>query len=65
MKRTDSRIKSNVKCACGCGRFLKQNLIDRNPDAKFIYRDYPKSKKNRPGANRKAIDASTPLGMTT
>lgn len=55
MKRKDCKIKSNKKCECGCGRFIKQNLIDRNPDATHIYKHYPKSKKNRPEASPRKL----------
>lgn len=55
MRRKDCKIKSNKKCECGCGKFIKQNLIDRNPDATHIYKHYSKSKKNRPGANPKKL----------
>lgn len=55
MKRKEYKILSNKKCECGCGKFLKQNLIDRNPDAKYIYKHYAQSKKNRPNANPKKL----------
>ena len=43
-KKLDYRILSRVKCVCGCGRFLKQNVIDRNPRAKNCYYSYLVSK---------------------
>lgn len=51
----DYKVLNNMKCACGCGRFLKQNLIDRNPDAEYIYKHYPHSKKNRENANPRKL----------
>lgn len=39
-KKYNCKILSNKKCACGCGNLLKQNLIDKNPDATHIYKHY-------------------------
>lgn len=40
MKRNHSHtVKSNRRCA-KCGKRLKQNLIDRNPDAELCYNDW-------------------------
>ncbi|MBI1936695.1 MAG: hypothetical protein HYS25_01080 [Ignavibacteriales bacterium] len=45
-------LLSSRKCKHpGCHKYLKQNLIDRNPEAHFCFKHYPHSKKNRPGAN--------------
>ena len=38
--KKDYRELSNVRCTCGCGRRLKQNVIDRNPHAKLCYYSY-------------------------
>lgn len=45
--KKDYKILSDKFCECGCGKRLKQNLIDRSPDAKFIYKHNPECKKNR------------------
>jgi hypothetical protein len=42
--KKDYRELSRVRCACGCGRFLKQNVLDRNPAAKLCYFSYLLSK---------------------
>ena len=68
-KKKDYKVLSGKKCACGCGRFLKQNLLDKNPDAEFIFRHFPRSKKNRPNADPKkyrrkpvmAVENNVPL----
>lgn len=37
-KKHDFRVLSKVKCAYpGCPKKLKQNLIDKNPDAELCY----------------------------
>lgn len=52
MKQKQSNtVKSEKRCACGCGKFLKQNLVNKNPEAEFIYKHFPLSKKNRSGAH--------------
>ncbi len=52
------KILSARKCKHpGCGKYFKQNLIDRNPDAEQCFKHYPKSKKNREGANLPAGQA--------
>jgi len=33
----DFRILSDIKCICGCNRYIKQNVIDRNPNARNCY----------------------------
>lgn len=38
-KKVSYKILSNKKCV-DCGRFLKQNLIDKNPDAEKCYSCY-------------------------
>jgi hypothetical protein len=50
-QKQSSTVKSTKRCACGCGKFLKQNLVDKNPKAEFIYKHHPNSKKNRYGAH--------------
>jgi len=35
--KLDFRILSDVKCICGCNRYIKQNVIDRNPTARNCY----------------------------
>ena len=35
--KKDFRILSNVRCVCGCDRYLKQNVIDRQPAARNCY----------------------------
>ncbi len=42
MAKTNSfNMLSNKRCqAQGCRKQLKQNLVDRNPDAEFCYLDY-------------------------
>lgn len=37
--KKDFRVLSNKKCE-DCGKLLKQNLIDRNPDAKKCFKDW-------------------------
>lgn len=39
MKKVDFRILSDKRCKI-CGRKLKQNLVNRKPDADFCYKDY-------------------------
>ena len=39
-EKHDHRLLSSVKCICGCGRRLKQNVIDRNPAARLCYFSY-------------------------
>jgi len=46
MKKKDYKILSTKKCKV-CGKFLKQNLIDKNPEAENCYKCYPFSKRNR------------------
>jgi|GEM_PF-5544114 hypothetical protein len=57
-KKYNCKILSNKKCACGCGNLLKQNLIDKNPDATHIYKHYQHSKKNREGASPRKLRIS-------
>lgn len=33
----DYRVLSNVTCICGCARKIKQNVLDRQPDARKCY----------------------------
>lgn len=42
--KLDFRVLSNVRCACGCGKRIKQNVLDRNPQAKQCYLSYLLSK---------------------
>jgi len=51
MKKKPYNALSNKRCSV-CGKRLKQNLIDRRPDAEYCYKHYPLSKKNRPGAHK-------------
>jgi len=39
-QKLDYRILSNATCTCGCGRNIKQNLLDRQPGAKLCYLSY-------------------------
>lgn len=36
----DFRLLSNVRCSCGCGKRIKQNVLDRNPHVKQCYLSY-------------------------
>ena len=36
-EKLDYRVLSRTKCTCGCGRYLKQNVVDRNPGARLCY----------------------------
>lgn len=38
-KSCDYKVKSSVRCS-GCGKALKQNLVDKNPKADRCYRCY-------------------------
>ncbi len=40
----DFRVLSNVRCSCGCGKRIKQNVLDRNPHVKLCYLSYLLSK---------------------
>jgi len=42
--KLDYRVLSNVTCTCGCGRRIKQNLVDRRPAARLCYFSYLLSK---------------------
>lgn len=33
----DFRTLSDIKCICGCNRYIKQNVIDRKPNARNCY----------------------------
>lgn len=66
MQKIDFRILSNLRCQePGCHKRLKQNLVNRHPEAKFCYRHDPNSKKNRPGADPKKFRKTTePVDQT-
>lgn len=64
MKQKNSySIKSTKRCACGCGKRLKQNLVDKNPKAEYIFKHFPNSKKNRSSANRNRRQQSQTVPM--
>jgi len=53
MKKLNCNVKSNKPCQ-DCNKPMKQNYVDKFPDAELCYSCDPKSKKNRPGANPKS-----------
>ena len=46
LKKKSYKILSDKKCII-CGKNLKQNLVDKNPEAEYCFEHYPKSKKNK------------------
>ena len=58
MKKLDARIKSDIKCI-QCGELLKQNLINKKPDANLCYYCYSVKTHNPSGhMNRIGYKAS-------
>lgn len=48
MSKKDFRVFSNVQCTePGCTRKIKQNVIDRKPDADKCFRHWPFARRNR------------------
>lgn len=46
--KKDFRVLSEVRCTePDCTKKLKQNLIDRNPDADKCFKHYPNARRNR------------------
>jgi len=43
-QKHDFRVLSSVRCTCGCGKRIKQNVLDRNPHVKQCYLSYLLSK---------------------
>lgn len=50
LKKKSYKILSDKKCIT-CGKNLKQNLVDKNPEAEYCFEHYPKSKKNMASAS--------------
>ena len=54
MKKVSNLIMSSVKCSHkDCNRFIKQNVIDRQPHADKCYKHRVKSGTHKPDAFRK------------
>jgi hypothetical protein len=57
MSKLDFRVFSTVQCTePGCAKKIKQNVINRKPDADKCFRHWPFARRNRCQGNKKTND---------
>jgi hypothetical protein len=48
-KKVDYKLKTNIRCkAANCTEFLKQNLVSKDPDAKYCFKHHQVLVKKNP-----------------
>ncbi|MCK9209200.1 MAG: hypothetical protein M0P61_00050 [Ignavibacteriaceae bacterium] len=63
MSKQDFRVFSTVQCTePGCTKKIKQNVINRKPDADKCFRHWPFARRNR-CQGRKSADSSQQLAV--
>jgi len=66
MSKQDFRVFSTVQCTePGCTKKIKQNVIERKPDADKCFRHWPFARRNRCRGNQKTNDNSPKANQIT